>query len=149
MIETMRKGIKMSKIYNTSEIQRMIAKKADFTIGDVRIMMKALSDVIYDVISEKNEIYYQGFFTLRLQARPARIAFNSFRQQYEQMSPYYRTSINTSTRYKELLQKLAKRDAENGTFGEGIRLSKTNKKVLAEKSKNLSSSNEDVEIDTE
>ena len=140
----------MSKTYNTGEIQRMIAKKANFTIGDVKIMMRALCDVIYDVISEKNEMNYRGFFTMRLQARPARRAFNSFRQQYQEMSPYYRTTIVTNFRYKKLLKELAKRDIESGTFGEGIKLSKGNRNYKKEKMKrDLASSNEDIEIDTE
>ena len=50
--------------YTRDWLIRTIAKRAGFTIGDVRIVFNTFEDVIKDVIEEQGELVIPGLFKL-------------------------------------------------------------------------------------
>jgi nucleoid DNA-binding protein len=50
--------------YNKDWLIREVASKADFTIGDVTIIIDKTIEIIKDIIAEKSELFISGLFTL-------------------------------------------------------------------------------------
>ena len=76
MESILRKEFFMEDEYNSLQIAREVARRAGFTIKDVRIIMAYLKQVIFELLADDIQVKWSGFFTARIKKRTAHTAWN-------------------------------------------------------------------------
>jgi nucleoid DNA-binding protein len=84
---------------------RTIAKRASFTIEDIKIIWKTFEEIIKEIISEKSELIVPGLFKLYIKKIEEHKGWDAVRNQPLDISESYRIIFRPSRRLLNLLKK--------------------------------------------
>jgi len=90
--------------YNRDFLVREVAARANFTIGDVKVILATIEEVIRDIIAEKSQLIISGLFWLRVGEIEAHEGVNPRKNQRIQIPKSNRIVIRASRALYELLK---------------------------------------------
>jgi len=98
----------MSEKYTKDFLMRELAVRANFSVGDVRILWNTFEELVEEIVAEHDELMVGGLFRLYSHKISKHKAWDINSQKYVEQEDAYRLTISPST----TLRKLAKRGKE-------------------------------------
>jgi nucleoid DNA-binding protein len=91
----------MNEKYNKSDLVHEIAKRADFTVGDVNIIWNTFEDIVREIIANQDELIIAGLFKIDVTEIDEHEAYDGIHKKPYHREKGHRINIRTS---RSLLQ---------------------------------------------
>ena len=92
---------------------REIARKTNFTIGDIEIVLSAFEDTIYDIIQNKEDFLYNNLFKITVKETPEHNGWNAVRNEPMIIPLSYRIKFKASRNLLNLVRDSKDSDYDN------------------------------------
>lgn len=96
----------MTKVdgYTQAEFITMLANRAGFTKSDTKIMLRAMEEVLHDIIKERESLTIPGLFKIFVRQSAGGRRFDPVNMKYIDKEPYEKVIIRASKELTHLIE---------------------------------------------
>jgi nucleoid DNA-binding protein len=88
--------------YGKDYLIHEIASRANFTVGDVKIIFNTFEDIVKEVVLNQDELVVGGLFKIYTNVSEGKGAFDIKQQKHIEYNKRYRLTISPSTTLKKI-----------------------------------------------
>jgi nucleoid DNA-binding protein len=104
-------GTRETTDYGTRWLIREIARRADFTVADVKIIFDTFREIVAEIVLEKKSLYIRNLFLMTINKTKAYRGFDTVRRVHIDIPENYRIKMNASRRLHMSIREWGKLDS--------------------------------------